>query len=83
MHDELDLLEQRLLNLGQDELRLEHKIRDLQIIAREAGRAGRLEESDAAWELREQLRTALAVLLTEITEIERVLYPARLRKRQP
>lgn len=83
MDDELDLLEQRLLKLGQEELTLETRIRDLQTLAREAGRAGHFDEFDAAWELREKLRIALTELLMEIRQIERLLYPARLRKRQP
>ncbi len=77
----LDQLESNLLKLGQQELAIETKIRELQRIAREEGRAGRFAESDAAWALREQLVVALAKVQTEITQIERVLYSARTRKR--
>ncbi len=83
MEHDLDLLEQRLLELGQEELSLENRIRELQVLARDAGREGRFEASDAAWELCEKLRIVMTELLTEIRQIERILYPARLRKRQP
>ncbi len=77
----LNQLESNLLQLGRQELAFETKIRELQRIAREEGRNGRFAESDAAWELREQLVLALAKVQTEITQIERVLYSARNRKR--
>lgn len=74
-------LKSNLLNLGRQELAFETKIRELLRIAREEGRAGNFAESDAAWELREQLVAAFAKLQTEITQIERVLYTARTCKR--
>lgn len=79
----LQQLESNFLMLGLQELAFETKIKDLPRIAREEGRAGRFVKSDAAWELREQLVVALAKVQGEITQIERVLYSARLRKRQP
>lgn len=65
---DLDQLESNLLKLGRQELAFETKIRELQRVAREEGRAGRFAEADAAWDLREQLVAALAKVQVEITQ---------------
>ncbi|MEZ5845090.1 MAG: hypothetical protein R3D27_15345 [Hyphomicrobiaceae bacterium] len=82
MHPDQDQLEKHLLILGGQELWFETRIRDLQRIAREEGLAGRFEASDAAWDLRQQLKAALASLQVEIMQTERKLYGLRRNARR-
>ncbi|NBX85727.1 MAG: hypothetical protein EBQ80_00550 [Proteobacteria bacterium] len=81
--DNLNQLEAHLLTLGRQELALERKIQELLIITQEFGRTNRFPEADQAWQLREHLRTELAILQANITHIERTLYTARRQTNRP
>lgn len=76
-----DFLEQKLLELGSQELLLEQKIKAIKTHLKASVQAGNLTEADAAWAVYEELRTALNHIQTQITPIERTLYTLRTRKR--
>lgn len=77
MLPQLEKLEHELRLLGEQELFLEMRMATLRQQAKEAGVAGRLEESDLAWALFEKARTALSALQIEIARVERKLYGQR------
>jgi hypothetical protein len=76
-----DALEQRLLLLGQQELQLEVRMKQLRERARTSGKLGHANDADAAWKLFETLRETLGDLQSSIARAERELYGLRSRRR--
>lgn len=72
-----DDLDQKLLLLGQQEIHLEALMKRIRIRARDAGQQALFAESDAAWDLFEELRDAYSKLQDDIAKVERELYTLR------
>lgn len=81
MADNSEYLENHLLKLGGLEREIEEDIKRLRMKAREAVRAGRLEEAEAACNELDALRPILDPLQSEIMDIERILYGMRRKNR--
>ncbi|MFZ2587033.1 MAG: hypothetical protein WAZ18_02745 [Alphaproteobacteria bacterium] len=74
LHPDYDLLEQKLLELGRQERLLEDKLQAIKIYIKQTIQQSHLEDADTAWNMYEELRSALTHIKSQITPLERTLY---------